>query len=498
MYIRKLMCGIRSNIIVYILLGFISFLFVYFVSLSTSPFYPYYCGNDSAQFQVIGKAWADGLIPYLDLFDHKGPFIFFVNMFGYSMIDSSIGVMLLQIVFLFGTLMFLFKMTQLASSSKVYSVLAIILSVCVFHFAYSEGNCTEEYCLPFISACMYFQVKYFTVSLGQKVVTHKPFHALIYGLSLGVCLLTRVTNGIAICAGVLVICCVLIRNKKYINLLWNAFLFIVGFLLVFLPFAIYFAIHNVFYDFIYATLLFNIKYQANMSSWVNTATMYSWVQFAVVYFTAYIIFIVAALALRRHRFSFAFYCILCGILECYIFTSGALFGHYTIITLPQAIIFLNEVYLIQTKKRTDLIIKVVLSSLTVAFSIACLCVLMSRVINRHNEYKEYDDVGYEQLLNMIPEDEKNSFVAYGGDEFKQLYLLHDLTPYYKYFVIQEWHASFSAQTRDDIHQVFFNGNATWILSEGSTEVIQDILDSRYTVYAETERYRLYRLNEIVY
>lgn len=498
MHIHKLMCEIRSNIIVYILLGFVSFLFVYFVSWSTSPFYPYYYGNDSAQFQIIGKAWADGLIPYLDLFDHKGPFIFFVNMLGYSLFNSSIGIMLLQMVFLFVTLMFLFKMTQLASSSKVYSILATILTICIFHFAYSEGNCTEEYCLPFISVCTYFQLKYFTSSLGQKVVDHKPFQALIYGFSFGVCLLTRVTNGITICAGVLVICCVLLRNKKYKNLLWNALLFIAGFILIFLPFLIYFAIHNVVYDFLYGTLLFNIAYQTRMSSWVNTATLYSWVQFAVVYFTAYIIFIVAALSLCRHRFVFAIYCILCGILEGYIFTSGALFGHYTIITLPQAIIFLNEIYQINIKKRVDLIIKTVLSSLTVAFGIACLCVLISRVINLHNEYKEYDNVGYEQLLNMIPENEKNSFVAYGGDEFKQLYLLHDIMPCYKYFVIQEWHASFSEQIRDDIHQVFTNGNVTWILSEGSTEVIQDVLDSRYTVYAEVEQYKLYRLNEIVY
>lgn len=488
----------RKNVIFIILLGIISFFYVYFLSCTTSPFYPYYYGNDSAQFQVIGKAWADGLVPYLDIFDHKGPVIFFIDMLGFRLTDSSTGIMLMQVLFLFVTLVSFYKSTQLVSPSKLYGIFAIILSLSVFYFAYSAGNCTEEYCLPFISICTYFQVKYLTVSLDQKQLNHKPFQALFYGFSFGVCLLTRATNGITICAGTLVICCVLLINKEYKNLLWNSLSFTAGFLLIFFPFAVYFSIHDVFYEFIYGTLLFNIKYQAHMTSWITRASLYTWIQFAVVFFTAYIIFIVAALSLRRRKIALTLYCILCGILECYIFTSGASFGHYTIITLPQFIIFLNEIYIVKTEKRTDFFIKAILSGLTVIFSLSCAFVMVHRTIKAHNEYKEYMNVGYEKLLDMIPEDERYSLVAYGGDELKPLYLLYDLTPYYKYFIIQEWHASFSDQTRDDIREVFSCGNAKWILSQGSTEVIQDILDSRYTIFAETDNYKLYHINENAY
>lgn len=68
-----------------VLLGIIAFLFVLIFSFSTSPLYPNYWGSDSAQFQTIGMAWASGKIPYRDIFDHKGPFIFWVNMLGYKM-----------------------------------------------------------------------------------------------------------------------------------------------------------------------------------------------------------------------------------------------------------------------------------------------------------------------------------------------------------------------------------------------------------------------------
>ena len=57
--------------------------FVYYFSGTTSPVIPDYYGDDSAVFQVVGKAWTNGKIPYIQAFDHKGPFIFFVEALGY-------------------------------------------------------------------------------------------------------------------------------------------------------------------------------------------------------------------------------------------------------------------------------------------------------------------------------------------------------------------------------------------------------------------------------
>lgn len=50
----------------------------YVFSFSTSWLYSYYFGGDSAQLLTMGKAWYLGKLPYVDMFDHKGPFIFIV------------------------------------------------------------------------------------------------------------------------------------------------------------------------------------------------------------------------------------------------------------------------------------------------------------------------------------------------------------------------------------------------------------------------------------
>ena len=49
----------------------------YVFSFSTSWLYSYYFGGDSAQLLTIGKAWYLGKLTYVDMFDHKGPFIFY-------------------------------------------------------------------------------------------------------------------------------------------------------------------------------------------------------------------------------------------------------------------------------------------------------------------------------------------------------------------------------------------------------------------------------------
>lgn len=61
---------------IYVILWILAASFVLLRSYSTSFLFPDIYGNDSAQFQIIGRMWAKGKLPYTDCFDHKGPIIF--------------------------------------------------------------------------------------------------------------------------------------------------------------------------------------------------------------------------------------------------------------------------------------------------------------------------------------------------------------------------------------------------------------------------------------
>ena len=59
-----------------ILIILIAILYVTIFS-STSFLYDNWYPLDSTIYQIIGKGWIEGKIPYVDLWDQKGPFLFF-------------------------------------------------------------------------------------------------------------------------------------------------------------------------------------------------------------------------------------------------------------------------------------------------------------------------------------------------------------------------------------------------------------------------------------
>lgn len=113
----------KKNVVLWGLFALLSVGYVYAFSFSTSWLYPYYFGGDSAQFLTMGKAWYLDKLPYVDMFDHKGPFIFWINMIGYLIAGGEkYGVAVLQMLFLFFTIFAFYQISQLVYKNRVYGV----------------------------------------------------------------------------------------------------------------------------------------------------------------------------------------------------------------------------------------------------------------------------------------------------------------------------------------------------------------------------------------
>ena len=87
----------------FLLLCFLSFIFLAFFSVSTSFLYDYPKSIDSHVYQVIGKLWNEGYLPYVDVWDHKGPVIYFINAIGYALTGNKYGVFIIQLFFFSAT-----------------------------------------------------------------------------------------------------------------------------------------------------------------------------------------------------------------------------------------------------------------------------------------------------------------------------------------------------------------------------------------------------------
>ena len=481
---------------VYALLLGIAAIFVVLFSYSTSPLYPNYYGldygGDSAQFLTVGKAWSEGLIPYRDTFDHKGPIIFFIDMLGYSIFNSKSGIAFFQIISMFFFCLSIYKISTLWKPSRVYGLLSIISTLFILKIDYLNGNTVEEYCLSFIGFSIYFQLSFLNKSSdGRK--SHPSKYAFFYGVTLAIGLMTRLTNVLPICLGVLVITCLLIYRKNFVNLFQNVGGFIAGFLVLFLPFYLYFVFQGAAEEFWFAVLGFNMEYNAGMKAWLYKATANDITNFIKDFLPWFLCAFSVYPAFRRNKAIAALY-FLWTVAEFYLFCSGSLFAQYSIIAIPQVALFLNEIMLYNRQyNESNSIIRMVGLAFLVVVCYNVAYQMVPLAADKYQAAKDPPIKQYQLLIDKIPEEDRNFFVAYGGNSLKDIYLVENLLPCYKYFVIQPWHSNFSEAVRQDVHTTFAQCKAKWILTEGSTEIIQDILDAKYEVAGVAEEYTLYQL-----
>lgn len=198
----------------------LSIVFILVFSASTSPLYRYPPTADSEIFQTIGKFWGQGMLPYRDLFDHKGPLIFFLNMVGYLCTGNRTGVFGLQILFMTVMEIICYRMALALSGSRKKACLYVILMTAAMIRVFNKGNMTEEYILPLLAACLYGQVRYL-----QECGDHQAGWSFLYGVTFAFAVLTRITNALPMCCGVFCILIVLIRQKKWKQIGWNVIAF---------------------------------------------------------------------------------------------------------------------------------------------------------------------------------------------------------------------------------------------------------------------------------
>ena len=470
---------------------FIAFIFVYFASYSTSSLYPLCFGADSAQFQTIGRAWLNGLVPYVDIFDHKGPFIFFVNLLGYYIHDSRSGVFFVQLIFMSFTVYGLSLLATLYSKKISYSIFVTVSSLLLIANSYQGGNFTEEYCLPFLIFTTYFQLLYFL----NKDYEYKLAYSFFCGIAFSVCFLTRLTNLVTIFCGFFCIIADILLNKRYKFALKHLLVTSVGFFIPVSLFSIYFLLNDAFYDFIFGTLIFNFSYKINIVPWINRLDSYEHIADFIFYcFSYYSLLLTILLALRFEKIIICLYFILVFAFETYLFFTTSLYLHYTLICLPQVVIFFNIVF------------KVFLDNVSVRRLPSSFCLIISFLLLAHNILYDFNNFTKvyrksisKEIVNQIKDikslTDDDNIILYTDNNFREFYLVLKILPIYKYFMLQEWNAKFSEKVKNEIYNCFKTCKVKWIFLSGNSSIISNILEDKYILVSEKYNGRLYRRKE---
>ena len=314
-----------------ILFAVIIFLPAFFISSYFTSFYgnSYAHGTDSAVFVYIGQRMHSGFVPYRDMFDHKGIYLYFLEFLATSLDDF--GIYLLDFCSVFVSTALIYKISRLMCESQsacLDSVLFIFLVSAYPIYKKGGGNLTEYYALPCISWSLYIFIK----SLKSKTVSFCDFFCV--GITFTIVLLLRVNMVAQWVFFIPFIFVIFLKNKQNSALLRMILGVVSGVIVATLPAVIYFCATKSAKFFWDSYILFNFKYISQETvGQDNVGRLLVAFDFFSLFFIPNVLMIVATLKIYKNigvvanflAYLFTFY---------FVIISGRSYNHYAIILLP--------------------------------------------------------------------------------------------------------------------------------------------------------------------
>ncbi|MBD5509497.1 MAG: hypothetical protein HDR05_16020 [Lachnospiraceae bacterium] len=249
-YLIKMIKRNKENLIVGLLMTFLSFVF-----LLESPLHPWIGGDtrtDSGVFKAVAFMMERGYMPYRDSFDHKGPLIYILNWIG-NRISAYRGVWVIEFIFMTGTFFVIYKIARLKCSVGS-SVLVTLCSGSLLFEYFDGGNFVEEYAMIFIAIALYSFLDYL---MNQKVT---KIRLLICGAGLGATLLLRANMISVWIVFPLFIFVKMVMEKNWDTLKYLLFWFVSGMCIVIIPILIWLAVNRSLVPFWENYIVFNKIY----------------------------------------------------------------------------------------------------------------------------------------------------------------------------------------------------------------------------------------------
>lgn len=246
----------RNTIFVLSVLILTSFLSLLFCS-KNSFLYSFNDWVDGNAFFTMGKGMVNGLVPYKDLFEQKGPFLYLIYGFAYLLSHSTLhGVFIIEVLSMTFTTYYVYKLAN-NFTNKIYSLLVCILFIPIVCSSKSfvQGGSCEEFCLPFFSYSIY---SFYNV-LNKENTNKQYFYVFFTGLCAGFISLMKFNLLSFWFIWMVIIFVNFLFNKKIKMAFISCFVFLVGMFLPIIIFTIYFLMNNALTDFVDSYLLFNVK-----------------------------------------------------------------------------------------------------------------------------------------------------------------------------------------------------------------------------------------------
>lgn len=512
-----------------ILLLLVAVLYLLFFSAFTSPLFPKYLNYDSAIFMMVGKGILAGKELYVDIFDHKGPVLFWLEALG--MLGGRAGIFLLQTLFLWIDLMLLDRIMDLFDGGKTSDSgqdelsgsgvagkyqrskcrkkwLVTVMTLALLSYPFANGNLSEEYSLPFIFLSLY-------LFLCDRIKRERPtvYYSYVYGLCLGILAFIRLNNAVTVCGIILYWIIVLLRERKGKELVRNIGVGLLGIATVTLPVVLVFAVKGSLYEMFYATFLFNMRYSSHMSFLQRLTNLNTLAHMAILFTPLLAAMLVFFVRLADRKLTAALWLIMALNIVSLFMGNG--YNHYFTITVPlEALMCICMVFPAghaadgtgilkkensekgrqqRSRRLPEAVVRIGFAGVLAAY-----CILAARIVilNGKDYYvdagvvREYDTV--QNCLAQIPEEDRANVLGYNAPA--KYYLMGGLLPCFRYGILQENWSINDADIMAQTVRYIAEGDVRWVITEAgcdNREVLR-ILSERFVPVEENVYCCLYR------
>lgn len=398
-----------ANWFTYGILLLTAFLFVFLFSCTTSPLYehyPFWFHGDSGIFQEMGVCLLQGGTPYVDLFDHKGPILWFIQALG-IWISPHWGLMALQSISLFFSMLIWYRSILLLVDKQIPSLIIPIVGLLFLFAFYERGNLCEEWSLLFISLPIYLYIKRWKTTEETKAPIYNHTDAFIIGLCVGIIAMIRLNNTAPIVGFVLWHFIKCIQQKEF-KRLWTDIAIICGGMAIIIILCSTFYLIKAgwtgIYEMLYGTFIFNYIY-------INDISDLTLLESLLHYATPTIFLITTILFLFKDKSS-SNICIPVAIsLFVSIFAVGHFdFWHYAIIFIPLFVV--SSAKIIQTSTKWGYVLLLLSFLPTASLIYNATDLLLFRLLGKTANTERND--GFHRFISPLTPNERKSVYCDGN------------------------------------------------------------------------------------
>ena len=459
-------CVLTSMIIVLISCSLASFLYP---SIAMQPYY-----NDPATFVVMGKEMAAGKTPYVEIFDHKGLYIFYVT-FLYAYLGKLWIFLFMSICISVSLIFFVFALKELEMNNRTIAVGEMFFMGLYIFFAQFPGD--ADLIVSTGMMMLYFYIK------GYKRNENK-YHlmaCILAGVSAGIALNIRPSDAMLGFAFMVFYLIKRIMEKKIDLMFRDAALCLLALVITALPAYLHAYSGHFLNEMVDAVFLSNFKYLGSAS---DKSVVLVWLSRAIVTGVFMSIILLWFFKLKEYALEETLFIVtISGILFIIQFLI-ALFAHYLIsvsgfISLA-LVITINKYHLLdEDKKSADPLTYVMLG-------VFCLSLVFNPALYLSHLSRDKADITY--IKETISEkDRKESTFLFGV--YPGLYLNADVDIIYPDFNAQLFHMNLSEEFSKEKLSTFVQSDQVkyFVTRKELKDEVQDLFGKENYVEISTER-----------